>query len=276
MLTFYAHLFVGLLDGLLKLHNDIVHEKLRGVFADKHKATQHLETIIPYAIETCDRMNLTVSYAQAERLMRAWEESGSLDRLSLDVAELRLRILDELRGMVFYCLTPDKNSFFVRDSDRNLVAKPITDIFGAEVVERFTAIRDDLQEACLCYVCQRSAACVFHLMRAAEIGIPKLAKLCEMQDAKPSWGAVLNKAEKLTQGTDHKDLPRQLKPHIEFVRTVVADMRSMQRAWRNKVSHVEDRLVVTSPDFSTQTAYEILVATRVFLRDLAAGLPSGY
>jgi len=110
-------------------------------------------------------------------------------------------------------------------------------------------------------------------MRATEIAVPRIAKLCGIEAPKPSWGSVLDKAEKYTQRVKYEELPEGLKPHIEFLRTIVADMRSMQRAWRNKVIHVEDKLIVASGEFAFPIAHSIFMSTRTFLRDLAENLP---
>src|SRR5471030_559605 len=151
--------------------------------------------------------------------------------------------------------------------------KNASEAFGEKIVTRLPAIEPDLTEAYRSYAYDCNAACAFHLLRATEIAVPKIAKMCALIDSKPSWGKVLDHAEKYTQKTEYENLPDTLKPHIEFLRTIVADMRSMQRAWRNKVVHVEDKIIPTAAEFSPRSIRSMFSAVESFLNHLADGLP---
>ena len=234
---------------------------------------------IPRMEQECNQLGLKASASQAARIMGMWAQMIPCADIRNSVKELRSRIVDELFGVCFYYVLPNKASMlaegrtYVDPFHRQTDLKSAHDYFGKEILQRFPAIAIDLNECIKCYVYECLPACVFHLMRATEIGIPKVARLCAIADAKPSWGAVLERAERLTQKTKFDDLPEALKPHIDFLRSIVADMRSLQRAWRNKVTHVEDRLTPASSEVDMQDVHEILVATHSFLRHLAEGLP---
>ena len=228
----------------------------------------------------CENLGLTASVIQAHKVQVFWDQRLPLDQLHRCVRELLSRVEDELFGTCFYYILPNKAAVLIQEHRLGLEAFPrqmrlkrAYEYFGPEITIRFPQLDMDLREAIKCYAYECLPACVFHLMRATAIGIPKIAKLCGVKDAKPSWGPVLEKAEEFTQRTKFKDLPEDLKPHIEFLRGVVADMRSLQRVWRNKISHVEDKLVPTVAEIDGQDVHEILVATHSFLRHLAEGLP---
>jgi hypothetical protein len=115
-------------------------------------------------------------------------------------------------------------------------------------------------------------ACVFHLMRIVECAVLRLAKLAEIKDPKPSWGAVLSKLDKYAFRTDYKDLPPAVQPHIGIIKKLLPAMHAIQHAWRNKVSHVEDKLIPADV-FNETTALEVMNAVQVFMRMLAEELP---
>jgi hypothetical protein len=228
----------------------------------------------------CERLGLNGSAVQARRVHILWVQGQPYDTVREHVKHLLRQIEDDMLGVRFYYVLPDKAPYLHRQPRMALAATPEPirlkmpfEYFGSGVIKRFMPIERDLREALKCCVYECRPACVFHLMRATEIGIPKLAKLCGIKDPKPSWGAVLDQAERLTQKTKLADLPPDTKPHIDFLREVVADMRSLQRAWRNKVMHVDDKLIPTGSDFDAQDVHDIFSATHSFLRCLAEGLP---
>src|SRR6185437_12158263 len=252
---------------------------LRSSAAQRHMVDGYMGNVSSIC-RSCESFGLTASLTQARRAITSWKQNEPQEILRQCLEDLLSRIRDEMFGTCFYYVKTGKAEFLIQDPMRPMAASPNQirikspyEYFGSEVIERFPAIHIDLQEALKCYVFELLPACVFHLMRATEIGIPKVAELCGIKDRNPSWGPVLDRAEKLTQKTKFDDLPGKLKPRIEFLRLVVADMRSLQRAWRDKIMHVEDRLILSSAEIDLKDTHEIFVATRSFLRRLADGLP---
>src|ERR1035437_7502217 len=175
-----------------------------------------------------DRLGLTSSSSQAKRVLLLW----SAPPLSLlpgefigHLEDLQRRIRDDLQERLFFCVEADKAQWIVRDGGIDptnphhvipLRLKTPIENFGQTVTDRLGAIEADLAEATRCYVYGCNAACIFHLMRATEIAVPKIANLCDISDPKPSWGAVLDQAEKYTQRTKYDELPPTIQPHIDF------------------------------------------------------------
>jgi hypothetical protein len=50
-------------------------------------------------------------------------------------------------------------------------------------------------------------------------------------------------------------------------------VQAMKFAWRNKVNHVDGKLVVIKPEFTPDMAEEIMMASRGFMRRLATEMP---
>src|SRR5581483_4363867 len=185
----------------------------------------------------CETMGMGASVTQARRIMVLWNQSSfnannTPTMISNAIKELLSRVRDEAFGICFYHVNRDKGQVLTQD-EQGMQMYPNqarlqrnVEFFGQAVCSRFPAIREDLLQAIRSYAFECNTACVFHLMRATEITIPKIAKLCQIKDPKPSWGTVLDQAEKLTQRTKHEDLPSTTKPHIELLRMIVGDMRS--------------------------------------------------
>ena len=287
MLTFYAGHFVLALDNLNLLSEILTYDPPRLLI--RPTSLEPLMRSIEGLRDGADAMALTSSAAQARRLLQLWAAVADPDPkrkpLPKDIIdnakELERRIRDDLHQRLFFCVSVAEDHLLERDPSADPTAptpgplriKTAGEYFGETVVRRFPQIESDLSSACRCLALNCDSACVFHLMRATEIAVPKVATLCGVRDPRPSWGSVLDQAEKYTQKTKHEHLPDTLKPHVEFLRTLVADMRSMQRAWRNRVVHVDEKLVLGSGEFTSPIANEILVSTKTFLAHLAAGVP---
>ncbi len=282
MLQFSIADLVAILD-----HFKILENHLRGnpyLVLTGRPSLQPLFDSVLVMQQSAEALGMNSSAAQARRVLAFWNASVIANPAELlgHLDDLQLRVRDELQEQLFYCVEADKSQWIAPQqpldpsNPRQIIRmrlKTADEVFGPRVIDRLPSIEPDLAEAIRCYVFGCGSACVFHLMRATEIAVPKIAKLCGINDVKPSWGAVLDQAEKYTQRTKYEDLPPSIRPHIELLRTLVADMRSIQRAWRNKVVHIQDRIIPGAPEFLPETALDILSATRAFLRDMAESLP---
>jgi hypothetical protein len=113
-------------------------------------------------------------------------------------------------------------------------------------------------------------------MRVVEIGVLKIAGVAGIVDAKPSWGAILQKVEKLVLRTEYKSLPVEVQPNISFLREILPYLQAIQIAWRNKITHVEDKLIPSTAEASEEICWEVLTATRALMRKMASDLPKGF
>jgi hypothetical protein len=142
-----------------------------------------------------------------------------------------------------------------------------------EVVKRWGSMRDNIEESSKCFACDRYAAAVFHIILVAEAGAIEVGKLIEITDPKPGWNSVLRE-----MGHIFPPAKRSLKPveqkHFTLLEQLWPLMQGIKHAWRDKISHVENRLVLMTGEFSPQIAEDIIVATRGFMRRLAIDLPT--
>ncbi len=275
----YAHIIVGLLDDLRTLETEVV---LWGDPPDAdparvEKAAQTIQNIVG----SCEALELGSALKQIRHLAKRVEsyEVQSVEFGSM-LRELRRRVNEDFEDRIFFCVTNTSKirRFFklvAREDGEQpvLVEKYADELFDPSIAARFGAAIDDIEEACRCHVASRYTACVFHLMRVVEVGVRVTAELVELEDPKPSWGAVLQKIEKIAFRTEYKDVPPGIKPNLAILKDLLPRMQAIQHAWRNNVSHVGDKLIPTSSMFTEEVADEIMNATQAFMRKLAADLP---
>ncbi|MBS0236884.1 MAG: hypothetical protein JSR89_00510 [Proteobacteria bacterium] len=158
--------------------------------------------------------------AKLEKGSAKWCDLVSSSKLFYSVLE------KELVRAKLYALSPYKVSYF--DDAQNL--------FETEVGFSFFSARDDIDEAGKCFALGRFTACVFHLMRVLEHPIVALAKVLLPDDPSPNWETVFKKidAELLRKPND-----RAIKGDVQFYAEVVAEMRAVKHAWRNRVMHID-------------------------------------
>lgn len=142
-----------------------------------------------------------------------------------------------------------------------------------EVIQRFPSAVADIEECSLCFACDRWAGAVFHAVSVTEHGIIEFGKLLQLNDPKPGWQSVSRVVDKILNRTKHADLSPLHKQHFKLIEQVSPLMLAMNDAWRNKIGHVANRLILMSGEFDDRVADDIVRATRSFMRRLASDLP---
>jgi hypothetical protein len=277
MYQIYAHNLLKLIDGVRDLELEI--SKPAGPFtpAQQKDLNERVSSQLGIVKLICAHF----SFASAEKQVRHIEETGKDGKLiggdvmARELAELRRRIVEDLEDHVYLCIPRETAfRFFKRvKGTHGLLPKVASELMDASIVNRFPSTSDDIELACRCLLCDSYTACVFHLMRIVEVGVLRVARLAGNSDPKPSWGSALGLVEKLVLRTKFQDLDPAIQPHRPLLEELLPQMQAIQRAWRNKIIHVGDKLIPIEP-ISESTASEILVTVEAFMRKLAASLPS--
>lgn len=140
-----------------------------------------------------------------------------------------------------------------------------------QIIERFPALRQNIEESSKCFALERYGAAVFHILLVAEYGVIALAKLIKVEGDKPGWGA-LERLQKILK-VSYKDRSDFEKQHSQLLEDTVPLAFVVKDSWRHKLTHVDNQLVWVDTDFSPQVAEEIVAAARGFMRKLAQDLP---
>jgi hypothetical protein len=220
------------------------------------------EVLVPL-LDDCIALGLPTS---------AWSIRKMLDDLTKDpwphevvralAGELQGRLVDEMRGRQFLSLNLAETVHY------ELHSKGWEGVFF-----RFPNAMTDVEEARKCLALGRYTAAVFHLMRVTEAAVLELQCFLNTKpDPKAHFGSVLQKLDHLQQRTQFKDLPDHLKPYAGFLSDVLPQLHAVKDSWRNKVSHVDDRIMIADV-FTEEMALGIYGATLLLMKKLARGLP---
>jgi hypothetical protein len=267
MLQIYAHEFVKLIDNLRSFEADCKNAR--------HQVDDSaMGDAVGRIAANCDELQLVSARKQVDRINK------SLDLRSLPLytelggllSELRIRIQEDLEEHVFYQVGASKvNDFFKRVSDddgEKWTPKTAGEVFGRAVTNKFPSASWDLAEASKCLVTSRNTACVFHLMRALELGLGALGKPFAVSLDHTNWGTALDQIEKAIRAMPAnpawKGLP-DFKAQHEFYSQVASHFGILKDAWRNYTAHARGR-------YDEEEAWDILRNVRGFMQKLATRL----
>jgi hypothetical protein len=140
------------------------------------------------------------------------------------------RYHDELAELVFLYVSPDMRLYY----------QVTTDPFGEECKVKFPSANSEIIEAYNCYAFERYTACVFHLMRACEVGIKALYKTLDITSPKltDSWGNLLRPMDDELKKNPN-DRCSAWSAEVEFFDNATNDVRAIKRAWRDSTMHIQ-------------------------------------
>lgn len=141
-----------------------------------------------------------------------------------------------------------------------------------EVITRFPNTQTDIEEMSKCFALDRYAASVFHSLAVVDHGLIELGEFLGVNNPKSGFTAVSNELKRIVS-IEYSKLSDFQKKHIELFQQLQVTVEGLKTAWRNKISHVQGRLVIMTSDFMPDVAEEIYFATRSFMRRLATDLP---
>jgi len=281
MFQIYASTLTSLMTELQALEKEIVVDWKRSSDPAAQQArVERVRAILIQAQNYSEILSLTSSTRQLARINARLAKAPISDaELAQLFTELRVRVGEDLHDRVFFCITdPIRIQRFFKagteaDAQGFLIWRDVDEVFDPKVLERFPQTASDIAGACECFVFHCFPASVFHLMRIVECGVLAVARLADINDPKPSWGAVLGKLDKYAYRTEYKDLPVAVQPHVALIKTLLPTMHAIQHAWRNQtVIHVENKLIPTTL-VDENVALEIMNAVQAFMRTLAVSLP---
>jgi hypothetical protein len=185
--------------------------------------------------------------ADMQDCVRALEAAkGQWDDPLLNVsraAQIASRLEDDL-------VTGTRNRQFLRIAIDREDLVDADKLFGEEVFDSFPSATKDILEAGNCLAAECSTACVFHLMRASEVGLRALARDRDMKfPDKPlelsEWGAILPKLDSIVSdlrkdnAANWKD-PQFKEVQVRYYNELSQELRVFNEVWRRHISHARE------------------------------------
>jgi hypothetical protein len=194
------------------------------------------------------------------------EHIPSLDRLDSAIDGLGAMPLSNLSQAIMHTLSGIRDGLasehFYHLDQRDVPLYMAVEPFGAKVGQKFPKAIEDVAEAAKCLALQRPTACVFHLMRAMELGVRALGKKLKV--------TINVEVETWYQIMEHVDgsikrLPAQSEPEKKRkskLAAASANLNAVRIAQRNEVMHPKQT-------YTREEAHDVFNATRLFMGHLA-------
>jgi hypothetical protein len=179
--------------------------------------------------------------------------------------ELQSVIFDEMNKQLFLWVPPGRARYYEYPEDKSKWDETEKAIEG-RIRDRFGKAATEINFARECFALARWTPCVFHLMRACEIGIKALHKTLNLPAPflADSWGNLLKPMDKqLALAVSERFGDWATCP--EFFDQATNDVRAIKRAWRDRTMHVES-------DYNESQARKALNAVTSFFEHLSAKL----
>ena len=206
-----------------------------------------LRYILDEYFKQCKKINLPASVACIEkrlhpRLLGAYGkmEWGELDT---ELSVLWDALGPEMATRRFASVADSKAVHLDEMLERKKNGRKLVNPWDV-VWQRFPSAREDVEEAVYSYALERNIACIFHLMRVAEVGMRGLARRLKIKlpGGKPlewaNWNAILSEMNKKIEILAHTMKSGPVKDEtMEFYRGCLGQFYAFKDEYRNHVSH---------------------------------------
>ncbi len=118
--------------------------------------------------------------------------------------------------------------------------------FGQEVNDNFPSAKQDIYDACNCFAVGQYTACVFHLMRVAEIGLRVLAWDRRIKFKKQSplelkdWDEILKGLEGYERNIQNLPKTSAREAQFEFYHGAMVQLRAFKNLYRHRTMHARE------------------------------------
>ena len=153
-----------------------------------------------------------------------------------------------------------ESEFFLHLETRDVPLYVDKPLFGSKVETKFPLAAEDIEEAGKCLALQRPTGCVFHLMRAMDVAVKRLAKRLGVKTVDKEWGKILSDLSGAIAAMPKVNKADQKKRDAWALAYV--NLYHVKQAWRNDT-------LQPKATYTREQAHEVFTATREFMIQLA-------
>lgn len=232
--------------------------------AERKMAEDILSVLIPTMGEMqieSEAIGLEATSDAIKVALKAWSDYHDLRLFMHHCLSVQQSLTNELARRVCFILPRSSQKLYENPCEK-----------WEQILITFPDARGDIEEMNRCMAFNRYPAAVFHVLLAVEYGIVALGKFVGVTDSKPGWDATCNAVEGILR-VGRKTATSDILKHFGFLELVNKDMQSMKMAWRNKVSHAANHLILMTSDFKPEVAEKIISACHGFMLLMATEGP---
>lgn len=267
MLRFYAEDFyqtmmrLSRLEGAIKRH---IQERGLQSFTDEKEA-RHIRHTLDYIGHSCKHAKLSRALERLEGLSNIHPDflPGSAMQLvdvKHELEELRKAITNDLFDRLFVIIPSPQDAYYEQE-----------ELFGRDVATRFPEANKEITAAGNCYATGNDTACIFHLMRAAEHGLRKLAiKLNVSFPQKPQkdiefrmWSEVIGEVIKAINAKPNAKNPSEAE-ELQILNQAADQIQFFKDAWRDVVMHSRE-----PRPYNEHDAMSAITSVKAFMKLIA-------
>jgi hypothetical protein len=197
------------------------------------------------------------------QLLMDGHERYTAELLAKDLHAIMMEIILVLRDRKFAYIPPVNAPYFEQEK-----------LFGEQVYETFESARQDIKDAGNCFAASLYTACIFHLMRASEHGLRRLAKKLRvtLTHTKKLIPLEYGEWDKIITGINGKISAARALPSgpkrqrtLELFSDAGQHCLFMKDIWRNTASHARKA-------YTPNEALAAMERIRDFMQFLAKGM----
>jgi hypothetical protein len=234
METFRADLVCEAVEQITTVMAGIKHEPDPNQFIPETLAAQ-AERLVAKARFIAASSSLTETSKLLQRLEKEYQQNDiTYSRLSFQLEQLFELMKSELQASTVLIVDGSDGVYYDREF-----------LFGRAVFDAFPSARNDVKEAGNSLACGRATATVFHLMRAAEIGLRALATDRRVKFQKRSnlpleyreWGEILEQLEGKEREIECYTASPARDVQLAFYHGAMIELRAFKNKYRNPSAH---------------------------------------
>jgi hypothetical protein len=222
----------------------------------------------------CSYMKMPVSTTTLDRIIREFESSPPTQVVTRQrIDQWYFCFTSELESQLLLIVLPHRHAYYSENGsgDGSNIAELVSSL------NVFPSAKFDAREAGNCLAFERFTACVYHLMRCAEIGLISVARAANVPEEKIArgWDGCLQGIDSYVKSLGSTKTHTNWQDEVKKYSDISSWFTSIQKGWRNPVSHAP-RI------YSEETAVGIFAATLTLFAHLKvygfqqANLPPGW
>jgi hypothetical protein len=222
------------------------------------------DALAPYCFD--DDMRISRNRLEAMSRGVAGYDETKIDTwgvLRRDLQAFEESFQDEMRKRTIMLLPFETQSYYTEEK-----------LFGEKVFKTFRRARKDISSAGACLAIELSTAAVFHLMRATEHALRRLARAVQVTIPKTEldykgWDTIIESIEAAIDtllASPAPTLKSKRVKRLEFYHEAMKEFRAFEHVWRNPTMH-------TRKTHNMDDALAVWGHVKSFMMQLAGHLP---
>ena len=249
MLRIFADDFMNIGSTLIMISHLLYDNEVLGRDLEESFIHEFRNTLIDLKNE-CDKLGLKVSSILVEKSI------NDLPQNHRELEVISRAIKAEIRSNLFLYIPSYKARYHILLSE--FVSSP-----------KFSESSKELVKAGNCYAVGEDTACVFHAMRAAELGLRSLAKHLGVTFPFPlelaDWQNIIDKIESAIKNLNKLPKGAEKDKELQFCSAAAAQFRYFKEAYRKHVAHARE-------SYDEHQSLSIMEHTLEFINNLSQKL----